>query len=181
MRIAGATTRAIRLAEYARRLKDSGRIAVRLPRAKERRLLITEQESLARFMLELGLVEPEKLRLTVAARREKAKALVEGGMSQRAAAAALGVSHTTVQNDLAANLPENGNYLATDRPARREEAILNNEALAAVSVQVRHHVDEAGVVRKPSMVQACKDLLAEIKMDPALAAALGGARHSRVS
>jgi hypothetical protein len=39
--------------------------------------------------------------LTVEARPEKAKELVDSGLSQRQAAKALGVSHTTVQQDLA--------------------------------------------------------------------------------
>jgi hypothetical protein len=35
-------------------------------------------------------------------------------MSQRQAAAVLGVSHTTVQNDLANSLPEDGKEVATE-------------------------------------------------------------------
>lgn len=47
-----------------------------------------------------GLTTPEDLRLTVSKRQETAKALVNGGMSQRKAAKALGVHHSTVQADL---------------------------------------------------------------------------------
>jgi N6-adenosine-specific RNA methylase IME4 len=87
-----------------------------------------------RHLVEAGLVEPDKLRLTIEARREKAKELTAAGMSQRKAAEALGVTHTTVQNDLASLLPQGGNKVATDRDERREAAIVGNEALAAVEV-----------------------------------------------
>jgi transposase len=68
-------------------------------------------------------------------RREKAKQLTDAGMSQREAAAALGVAHTTVQRDLAQSVPESGTEWGTsDRDERREAAIVGNEALAAVEV-----------------------------------------------
>jgi hypothetical protein len=84
-----------------------------------------------------GLVEPDKLRLTIEARREKAKALTDAGMSQREAAEALGVGVATVNRDLAfqngtESVPE---LNASDRDARREAAIVGNEALAAVEVR----------------------------------------------
>jgi hypothetical protein len=56
-----------------------------------------------RHLVNVGLVEPDKLRLTIEARRAKAKELVEGGLSQRDVAQALGVSVGTVNNDLAFN------------------------------------------------------------------------------
>src|SRR4029077_20646307 len=54
---------------------------------------------------EEGHTTQEKLRLTVAARRETAAKLVEGGMSQRQAAEALGVGKGTIQRDLDRNGP----------------------------------------------------------------------------
>ena len=64
----------------------------------------------------------EQLRLSVAARRETAAKLIEAGMSQREAAKALGVSHTTVQRDVEQNVPKSGTERATkaERRAQRE-------------------------------------------------------------
>jgi predicted transcriptional regulator len=132
--------------------------------------------------LELELLEPEKWRLTIAARRAKAKELIATGMSIRDAAAALGVSKSTVHDDVSGNRTKGVQEpdLVIDRGAR-SAAILDSEALAPVSAQVRPLVDEGGVVRKLSMVAACQALLVEIRKDPAaVAAALGRARHTRV-
>jgi hypothetical protein len=51
-------------------------------------------------------------------------ALIEGGMSQRQAAKALGVHHSTIQADLADNPPENGGKRAT-KAARRAQRELD--------------------------------------------------------
>jgi hypothetical protein len=48
-------------------------------------------------LFDRGLVEPDKLRLTIEARKEKAKELIDAGLSQRQAAQALGVDETTVR------------------------------------------------------------------------------------
>ena len=53
-----------------------------------------------RHLVDVGLVEPDKLRLTIEARREKVKQLIDAGMSQRKAADELGVDEKTVRNDL---------------------------------------------------------------------------------
>jgi transposase len=47
-----------------------------------------------------GLTTPEAFRLTIARRQDVAKALVNGGMSKREAAKQLGVSHSTVVQDV---------------------------------------------------------------------------------
>jgi hypothetical protein len=84
-------------------------------------------------------------------RREKAKQLTDAGMSQRKAADALGVSHTTVQNDLASLLPNDGNKVATDRDERREAAIIGNETLAA-----RYgHLRVIGAVGRRGLLARC--------------------------
>jgi hypothetical protein len=59
------------------------------------------------YGIKRGLMTPEELRLTIAKRQETAKALVDGGMSVRAAAKLLGVSHMTVQRDVEQNVTEN--------------------------------------------------------------------------
>jgi hypothetical protein len=72
---------------------------------------------------EKGLLDMEKVRLTVSARKEKAKELVDAGMSQRQAAKVLGVDHKTIQNDLANKSPQAGDKVATptiDKPPRGE-------------------------------------------------------------
>lgn len=84
--------------------------------------LLTNVRDLVDWGIEGGHTTEEQLRLTVLARRETAAKLIEGGMSQRQAAKALGVSHTQVAKDLAPKLPESGNKVATkaERRAQRE-------------------------------------------------------------
>jgi hypothetical protein len=80
---------------------------------------------------EEGHTTQEKLRLTVAARRETAAKLVEGGMSQRQAAEALGVGKGTIQRDLDRNGPQSGPERSTkaERRAQRElERVLGSAA-----------------------------------------------------
>ena len=100
-----------------------------------------------RHLIGKGLIEPEKLQLTIEARRERAKELVDAGMSRREAAKVLGVSHTTVQNDLADSLPKTGKEVASEpdaepqpvhlraREEKREALVRKNEALAAVEIE----------------------------------------------
>lgn len=75
-----------------------------------------------RHLVDIGLVEPEKLRLTIEARREQAKALVEGGMSQRQAAIALGVDETTIRRDLRQNAADSAAESRTERTKQKQEA-----------------------------------------------------------
>jgi len=96
-----------------------------------------------RHLIGKGLIEPEKLQLTIEARRERAKELVDAGMSQRQAAKVLGVSEGTMRNDLRNSYAENAQKLRTSEdigpgskpnfPAReqkREALVRKNEALA---------------------------------------------------
>jgi transposase len=62
------------------------------------------------------LVDPTELRLTVTARAKQAKALIDGGMSQRQAAKALGVSKRTIQNDVDTKYPKSGQKVSTSKP-----------------------------------------------------------------
>jgi N6-adenosine-specific RNA methylase IME4 len=87
-----------------------------------------------RHLVDAGLVEPDKLRLTIEARREKVKELGGAGLSQREVAAALGVNQSTVSRDLMQDASEDDARRITDRDERREAAIVSNEALAAVEV-----------------------------------------------
>jgi hypothetical protein len=65
------------------------------------------------YMADKGLVDPKKMRLTLEVRREKAKELVDGGMSQRQAAIVLGIPRSTLQNDLDESRPESGRESST--------------------------------------------------------------------
>lgn len=86
-----------------------------------------------RHLVGAGLVDAEKLRLTVEARREKAKGLVDGGMSHREAAEALGVTHTTIRRDLEQNVPESGTQSSTfDRIKQKQQARREREAALAL-------------------------------------------------
>jgi hypothetical protein len=69
-----------------------------------------------------GLTSPEEVRLTVEKRKEMAKQLVDGGMSKRKAAQALGVSEGTVRGDLSAQKSrKNAQELRTIEPMPTEE------------------------------------------------------------
>jgi transposase len=95
---------------------------------------------------EEGHTTQEKLRLTVAARRETAAKLVEGGMSQRQAAEALGVGKGTIQRDLDRNGPQSG----PERSTKAERRAQRELELASASEE-RHEleqIDEALGVRR---------------------------------
>jgi N6-adenosine-specific RNA methylase IME4 len=92
--------------------------------------LLTNVRDLVDWGIDEGHTTEERLRLTVTARRESAAKLIKGGMSQRQAAKALGVSHTQVAKDLAPKLPNDGNKVATkaDRRAQRELELAGKQA-----------------------------------------------------
>lgn len=92
--------------------------------------LLTDVRDLVDWGVEKGHTTPEKLRLTIAARRETATKMIEGGMSQRRVAKVLGVSHTQVAKDLAPKLPKDGNKVATkaERRAQRELELAGEQA-----------------------------------------------------
>jgi N6-adenosine-specific RNA methylase IME4 len=96
--------------------------------------LIAAVSGQVRHLVDVGLVEPDKLRLTIEARREKAKKLIDAGMSQRDVAAALRVNQSTVSRDLMQDASESDAERITDRDERREAAIVANEALAQAEV-----------------------------------------------
>jgi N6-adenosine-specific RNA methylase IME4 len=83
---------------------------------------LTNVRDLVDWGIEGGHTTAEQLRLTVAARREMAAKLIEAGVSQRDAAKALGVHHSTVQADLGGKSAKSGEKSATkaDRRAQRE-------------------------------------------------------------
>lgn len=59
--------------------------------------------------VELGLIEPTRLRFTIEARKKAAKELAAKGMSHRQIAKVVGASHTQIRRDLSGtNVPENG-------------------------------------------------------------------------
>jgi DNA invertase Pin-like site-specific DNA recombinase len=64
--------------------------------------------------IQRGLTKPEDIRLTIEARRGTARALVDGGLSQREAAKVLGVSEGTVRNDLRNDFAESAQELRAD-------------------------------------------------------------------
>jgi N6-adenosine-specific RNA methylase IME4 len=77
-----------------------------------------------------GVIDPDRVRLTVAARVAEAPELVkpiaEGGkgLSGRQAAKVLGVSHTQLQRDLAPKVPKSGTKSAADPPCGAFETIV---------------------------------------------------------
>jgi N6-adenosine-specific RNA methylase IME4 len=89
-----------------------------------------------RHLVGVGLVEADKLRLTIEARREKAKELVEGGLSQRDAAKALGVDEKTVRNDLRNDSAESAEQFRTpdrvERTKQKQEARRKREESLAL-------------------------------------------------
>jgi N6-adenosine-specific RNA methylase IME4 len=89
--------------------------------------LLLGVRDLADWGIDTGVTTPDELRISVlrhdpVLRKQAAEKLLESGMSQRAVAKVLGVTHTTIQNDVANNLPESGKKVAT--PAEPTEAAL---------------------------------------------------------
>jgi N6-adenosine-specific RNA methylase IME4 len=95
--------------------------------------LLTGVRDLVDWGIEEGHTTQEKLRLTVQARRETAAKLIEAGMSQRAAAKALGVGKGTIHRDLtqkgAESAPERGATKAERRAERELELASKQMAL----------------------------------------------------
>jgi N6-adenosine-specific RNA methylase IME4 len=85
--------------------------------------ILTDVRDLVDWGIDTGHTTQDKLRLTVAARRETASKLIEGGMSQRQAAKALGVGKDTIRRDVAQNAPESGAMRATKAERRAEREI----------------------------------------------------------
>jgi N6-adenosine-specific RNA methylase IME4 len=91
--------------------------------------LLTKVRNLVDWGIEEGHTTPEQLRLTVEARREKAKELTDAGLSQRETAKALGVSQSTVRDDLSRNRSENDEKpLKQSKAERRAERELELSA-----------------------------------------------------
>lgn len=117
--------------------------------------LIIGMKDLGQWGSDEGHLDVSKLQLTIGARREEAKRLVDGGMSERAAAKVLGVERSTIQRDLGkkkqhgANSSKNGANSSTateeedpDLPdqkilrARYQRALLS-DALGAIAEMTR--------------------------------------------
>ena len=77
--------------------------------------LLVGVRDLVEWGVEGGHTTPERLRLTVAARREETKALIESGMSQRQVAKALGVPKSTVARDVG---PQGGERVPHNGPPK---------------------------------------------------------------
>ncbi|MGP0084635.1 MAG: hypothetical protein ACLP0B_13540 [Steroidobacteraceae bacterium] len=75
--------------------------------------LLVNVRDLVNWGIDTGNTTPDKMRLTVAARREVATKLVESGMSQRKAAKMLGVDHKTIAKDVGKNSPRSGDKFPT--------------------------------------------------------------------
>jgi hypothetical protein len=82
--------------------------------------------------VEGGHTTPEQLRLTVEARREQATKMIESGLSQRQAAKALGVSQSTIRDDVSrkdAQARKNHSTKAERRAEREVELATKHTAL----------------------------------------------------
>ena len=87
---------------------------------------ILNAKALCEWGIQGGHTSADQLRFTIEARKEKARELVDAGMSQRQAAKVLGVNHKTIQNDLARESPKSGEKVATQgvvqlRPSQQED------------------------------------------------------------
>jgi hypothetical protein len=86
--------------------------------------LLVNVRDLVGWGIEGGHTTPEQMRLTVTARKEAAVKLIEGGMSQRAVAKVLGVSHQTIMRDMVRDGPENGPKSATGSAVTHDSSVL---------------------------------------------------------
>jgi N6-adenosine-specific RNA methylase IME4/predicted XRE-type DNA-binding protein len=91
--------------------------------------LLSDVRDLVDWGVEGGHTTHEKLRLTVAARRETAAKMVEAGMSQREVAKALGVSQSTVRDDVSSKSSETSRSHSTkaERRAERERELATKQ------------------------------------------------------
>jgi len=89
--------------------------------------LLIDVRELVRWGIDTGNTTPEKMRLTVAARKEAATKLVASGMSQRQAAKLLGVDKRTIGRDVGHNAPKCGAKSVTNSTATRARRALVRE------------------------------------------------------
>jgi len=83
--------------------------------------LLTNVRDLVDWGIQEGHTTAEKLRLTIAARREVTVKLVEGGLSQRQAAKVLGVDEKTVRKDMRTKSAESADKVRTTKSERRAQ------------------------------------------------------------
>jgi predicted XRE-type DNA-binding protein len=86
--------------------------------------LLIGVRDLVNWGIDTGNTTPENIRLTVAARREAAIKLVEGGMSQRRAAKVLGVNQATISRDVMQNASGSDAKSATGSAATRARRVM---------------------------------------------------------
>jgi len=91
--------------------------------------LLTNVRDLVGWGIETGNTTAEQLRLTIAARAETAKKLIDAGISQRQAAKALGVSHQTIMRDVGPKSVKDGPKRTTKakRRADRERELADKQ------------------------------------------------------
>lgn len=82
--------------------------------------LLLDVRDLVDWGIDKGHTTADKLRLTITARREEAKRLVDSGMSQRQAAKALGVSREQVRRDVTPKVSKGDTKRVTKAEALRE-------------------------------------------------------------
>lgn len=109
--------------------------------------LLVTAKGFYEFGIKRGLMKPEELELTIAARQQKAKELVDAGMSQRQAAKVLDVSQSTIRDDLKAS----SNYSGNEQKLLTEPESKTTRELLAQSYQndwrtPRKFLDSARVV-----------------------------------
>jgi len=75
------------------------------------------------YGIKRGLATPEDMKLTIAARQKTAQTLVNGGMSQRQAAKALGVDPKTIRNDVGKKSPGSGEKVPTTKPKKKSKVV----------------------------------------------------------
>lgn len=83
--------------------------------------LLTATKGMSDWGEAKGLLDVEKVRLTVAARKEKAKELVDAGMSKRQAAEVLGVDESTVRADVRENPAQKAGKSRTPKPDKEPQ------------------------------------------------------------
>ena len=122
-------------------------------------------------LVDEGAIDEDRVRLTIAARVAEVKELTtpiaEGGkgLSQRQAAKVLGVSHTTVQQDLADKLPENGNKVATEGKADGEKKSSDQETKTA-AIEGAAKEDVADHTEPMVVEQPARETFETIIIDP---------------
>jgi DNA-binding CsgD family transcriptional regulator len=100
---------------------------------------------LCEWGIKSGLTTPDQLRLTVIARQQEAKRLIENGVSRRKAAKMLGVSESTIREDVRGNRAKRARKSRTNGKPKTEKKYNLQNARSSLVIFSQQSADLAGM------------------------------------